>query len=246
MTKITQEEDEDKECKEEITCPGTQGGKGEEEVAEDAATKQGKQIEQGFCGRKLAANLVDSGNGKHQKYPDGAEEQAQDKREVEGVERGVIVIEYPRLRHIMLDACIEKGGSCEGDEQVGGVGREDVAKEEDMGFPWAEYLIEQGKQGDGEENAEKPQVPNAEEVNEARNGVVGHNVSDEVPLVRPSHRVLVASQLHPDAVHGVLGNDERFSHHKGVAIIDMQLLAERVNRQVMKRLTALQGKTVST
>ena len=66
MAKVMQEQDEDKECKEEITCPGTQGGKGEEEVAEDAASKQGKQIEQGFCGWEQAANLVDSGNGKHQ------------------------------------------------------------------------------------------------------------------------------------------------------------------------------------
>lgn len=41
----------------------------------------------------------------------------------------------------MLDACIEQGGGGKRDEQVGGVGRENVAKEEDMGLLSAEYLI---------------------------------------------------------------------------------------------------------
>ena len=56
----------------------------------------------------------------------------------------------------MLDAGIEQGGCGKRDEQVSGVGREYVAKKEDMRLPSAEYLIKECGKRNGEENAEKP------------------------------------------------------------------------------------------
>ena len=141
----------------------------------------------------------------YEKHPDGAQEEAQDKRKAEGVERGVVVVEHPRLGHIVLDAGIEQGGGGQGDEQEGGVGREDVAQEEDVRLPAAEELPEQSGQREDNEDGEEPRVAHAEEVDELRDGVVGHDALQEVALVCPPHRVLVVCQLHPDAVDGVLG-----------------------------------------
>lgn len=89
-------------------------------------------------------------------------------------------------------------------------------------------------------------MPNAEEVNELRYGVVGHNAFEEGALMSPAHRELVASQLYPYAVHGVFGNDECFSHNQWVAQIDVHLFACGVNGLVVQRLAALQRKAIDT
>lgn len=87
-------------------------------------------------------------------------------------------------------------------------------------------------------------MTNAEEMNEPGNRVVWNNALNEVTLMRPTHRELVSSQLHPNTVDGVFWNDKRLSHNKLVVIIDAQMLASGIDRKVVKGLTALQGKTV--
>ena len=86
----------------------------------------------------------------------------------------------------------------------------------------------------------------AEDVDEQRDGVVGHYALEEIALVDPSHRVLVAGKLHPDAVHGVFGDDNRLSHHEWISATDTGLFAQRVDGQVVEWLTALQREAVHT
>ena len=145
--------------------------------------------------------------------------------QAEGIERGVIVVVSPRFGHIVLDAGIEKG--CDGkDEKQGcGIGREDVAKEEDVGTFAAERLPKQCHERKGEEDGKGSQMGVAEDVDGAGDGVVGHYARKEVALVRPAHRKLVASEFHPNAIHGILWDDERLGHYQRVATINAGLLA---------------------
>ena len=107
MLEVSQKQDEDEESKEDIAGPGAEGGKREEQIAKDAAAKQGKQIEDGFAEGKLPTHFAYCCYRQHQQNPDGAKEEAQDEGQVEGIERGMIVIEHPCLGDVMLDAGIE-------------------------------------------------------------------------------------------------------------------------------------------
>ena len=156
----------------------------------------------------------------------------------------MIVVEHPCFGHIMLNACIKQGRGGKRDEKVSGVGREDVAKEEDVRLLSTVYLVKQCRQRNGEEDAEKAKMADAEEVDELRNGVVWHHTLDEVVLMHPTHRELVASQLHPHTVNRVFGNDKCLSYNELVVSIDAQLLASGIYREVVKGLAALQMKAV--
>ena len=106
------------------------------------------------------------------------------------------------------------------------------------------YLVKQCRQRNGEEDAEKPKMADAEEVDELRNWVVWHHTLDEVVLMHPTHRELVASQLHPHTVNRVFGNDKCLSYNELVVSIYAQLLASGIYREVVKGLAALQMKAV--
>jgi len=88
-------------------------------------------------------------------------------------------------------------------------------------------------------------MPDAEEVDELRDWVVGHDALQEIALVRPSHSKLVSGQLHPDAIYGILWNDEYLSYSQGIAHIDFHLLAGRIDGQVVERLVALKRQAVN-
>ena len=103
---VTQHQDEDEESEENIAHAWTEGSQSEEEVAKNATSQQGKQIEQGFsCGKK-AENFLNCGECQHQEHPNGAQEKAQNERKSEGIERRVIVVKHPSFGHIMLNSCI--------------------------------------------------------------------------------------------------------------------------------------------
>ena len=51
--------------------------------------------------------------------------------------------------------------------------------------------------------------------------------------MRPAHRELVAGEFHPDAVHRILRNDEHFGHDKGVAVVNADLLACRIDGHIV-------------
>ena len=244
MAEIAQKKDQNEERKENVADSWTQCGQREEEIAENAATQQGNEIENRLSNRQLAEDFVYRGYCQHEKHPDRAQKEAQDERKPERVERGVVVIEHPSFWHIMLDSCIEKGGKRQRDEQIGGVGREDVAKEENVGFPLAKHLPEQDYQRNEEDNQEDAEVANAEEMDELRDGIVGHNALLKVALMCPAHCELVASEFHPNAIHRIFWNDKCLSHNKLVVVIDRQLLAQCIDREVVEWLTALQGKAV--
>ena len=87
-------------------------------------------------------------------------------------------------------------------------------------------------------------MTDAEKVDELRNGVVGYHTRDEVSLMNPSHCELVASQLHPDAVNRILGNDERLGHNEWFVVVNAQLLASGIDGEIVKGLAALQMEAV--
>ena len=109
MAEISQEKYENEECEENVTDSRTQRGQSEEQIAENAAPQQGKQVEKGFACGKEAENFLNRSQSQHQKHPNGAQEEAQDEGKAEGIERGMIVVEHPSFGHIMLDSGIEKG-----------------------------------------------------------------------------------------------------------------------------------------
>ena len=76
-------------------------------------------------------------------------------------------------------------------------------------------------------------MADAKEMDETGDRVVWHNAFKEVVLVRPAHRELVACQLHPYTIYRIFGNDKCLCHDQMVAQIDVQLLAKRIDRQIV-------------
>ena len=69
MAEIAQQQNQDEEREENVADARTQCGQREEQIAENAATQQGDEIENRFGYGQLAEDFVYCGYGQHEKHP---------------------------------------------------------------------------------------------------------------------------------------------------------------------------------
>ena len=144
----------------------------------------------------------------------------------EGVERRMVVEMAPRLGVDQLYGAIE---DCRGsDEQAEERGIEgvDVAEMDHVGMATIEACDHEGGHAEHHDGKHDEQVGVGEEVDEARDGVVGCHGGEHVGLVHPADGLLVAGHLHPYGVDGVGGQRDDVAHHQRVFSVDADSVYE--------------------
>ena len=205
-----------------------EGGEAEDDVVDGTHAAQSQEVEQGIDEGQAAESVVDGGNGDDEHGPHRDEEQHQQRRLCKGVECGVEIEVPPCVGGKQLDGGVERGREGYGDGEHGGIERRDVSEMHDVGIAPDHHAQAIGRDDDRKDDEEPQQVGIREKGDELGYGVVGIDGRQKLHFVRPAYARLVACQLHPNRVNGIVGKDTDVGNDQPVVLVDHECVDGQV------------------
>ena len=150
---------------------------GEKDIQENAAGSQSQQIEKGYFHRRLMKQVIQQGYPQQQDKKHAEHEQSQYERQVEGIQRRVIIIPLPGFRYEMLHAVIQRG--CRGHQPRQGNGKHtvDVVQPDKLNLLAPQGTVHEAEEEHSQHQKERQGMGVAEQVDATGDGVYGDEVA---------------------------------------------------------------------